>query len=120
MRTIEVALTEGLIIGETRHTLAQLRELTAGDILDATEESEKLIYTKNGAELIASPTLVGLHVLRRQIVRIGDHEGPLTLSEIKKLSSLDFGKLQDQSQDLESAAMEAANRGRSPEDQGDS
>ena len=118
MRTVEVTLEKGLKIGDVRHKVAQIREATAGDILDATEEGEKLVYTKNGAELIPSPTLVGVHVLRRQVVKIGDHEGPLTAAEIRKLSAADFGKLQERSQDLESAAMEAANRGRSPEDPG--
>ena len=119
MRTIEVELTQGLTIGDVRHTAAVVREITTGDMLEASEESEKLVYTKNGAELMASPTKIGVHLLRRQIVKIGDHAGPLTLQEIKKLSSHDFNCLQARAQELENAALEVATRGRSdaPEEQ---
>ena len=104
MATATVTLEKGLKIGEVTHLEAEVREPSAGDILDASEESERLIPTPTGYQLIPSPTLVGVHVMRRQIVRIGDHPGPLTLAEIRKLSSGDLQRLQQTAQRLEDAA----------------
>jgi phage FluMu protein gp41 len=113
MRTIDVTLDQGLTIKETTHKIAVIREATAGDVIEATEESEKVVKTPDGYELLASNTLVGIHVLRRQIVSVGDYKGPLTLSEMKHLSPGDLRLLQVKAEQLESAALEVALRGRS-------
>ncbi len=113
MATTTVTLSPGLKVGEIDHTLAELREATAGDHIEATEESEKVIATPEGFQLLASPTLVGLNTLRRQVVRIGDYRGPLSLAELKKLSAHDLSLLQEAAMALESASLkEFAERGR--------
>lgn len=105
MATIKVNLKEGLKIGDTIYTAAEIREATAGDLIDAADESEKLIATPDGYQLLASPTLVGLNTLRRQILCIGDYKGPLTLAELKKLSAADLSLLQEKAIALEDASL---------------
>jgi len=113
MRTVEVPLDHGLKIGETVETLAVLRETTAADVIDATEESERLFQATDGPCLVASPCMVGMHTLRRQIVSIGDHKGPLTIGELKRLSSADLGLLQEKAVEMETAALKGVTgRGR--------
>lgn len=113
MATVTVTLDKGLTIGDSVHLEAELREPTAGDVLDAAQESEKLLPTPEGYRLVPSPTLTGINMLRRQIVRIGDHPGPLTLAEVRKLSPGDLQRLQTVAEQLEGAALEALeDRGR--------
>lgn len=107
MATVKVTLNKGLKIGEVNHILATLREVTAGDLIDATDESEKVVLTPDGYRLLVSDTLVGLNTLRRQVVIIGDHPGPLTLQEMKLLSGADLNLLQQQAQILDTATLEA-------------
>ena len=110
-----VTLKKGLRVKDAVHTEAEIRESTAGDFIEATEESERLCQTPDGNYvLVASPTLVGINILRRQIVRIGEYEGPLTLGELKKLSGGDLSLLQDKATQLEGAAVaeKVTDRGR--------
>jgi len=110
----KVMLKKGLTVGDAVHTEAEIREATVGDFIEATEDSERLCLTPEGSYiLVASPTLVGLNTLRRQIVRIGEHEGPLTPGELKKLSTVDLNLLQEAADRLGTAALaEVADRGR--------
>lgn len=114
MSTVKVTLHKGLKIKDVYHKEAQLREATAGDMIDATEDSERLALTPEGNYiLVASPTLVGINILRRQIVKVGEYEGPLTLTEMKMLSGADIGLLQQKAEQLDTAvAEELAKRGR--------
>jgi phage FluMu protein gp41 len=106
MATIKVMLTDGLTIGEEKHLEAELRAATAGDMIEATEESEKPVLTPDGYKILTSPTLAGIHTLRRQVVRIGTYPGPLTMGEIKKLSSRDLDLLSSQAENLQGAVIE--------------
>jgi phage FluMu protein gp41 len=114
MRTVKAELKKGLKVGDTVHTTAEIREATAGDLIEATEESEKLYQAPDGSYvLVASSTMVGLNTMRRQIVRIGDHSGPLTMGELKSLSAADINILQAESNKLDGAVIaEVADRGR--------
>lgn len=118
MATVEVTLKRGLILdkdGKKEHQKkAVLREASAGDFIDATLESEHPVLTPDGYELMASPTAVGLNTLRRQIVSIGEIQGPLSVGEIKKLSVADLELLQTQAEKLETASQAVAQRGRDP------
>ena len=113
MSTVKVTLQKGLKIGDVVHKEAEIREATAGDMIEATEESERLVLTPEGNYmLVASPTLVGLNTLRRQIVKVGASDGPLTLAEMKMLSGGDINLLQQKAAQLEDAGMkEVADRG---------
>ncbi|MEN6375324.1 MAG: hypothetical protein ABFD75_11180 [Smithella sp.] len=113
MSTADITLKKGLKVGEVVHTAAVIREATGGDFIEATEEAERLCLTPEGNYiLVASPALVGINTLRRQIVKIGDHVGPLTLKEMKLLSGQDIKLLQEAAENLENASMEeVAKRG---------
>lgn len=110
MATVNCTLNKGLTIGTVAHKLAVIREVTAGDLIDATDESEKLTLTPEGYQLIASPTLVGLNTLRRQVVSVGDHPGPLTIAEMRLLSGTDLNLLQQKAADLDDATLEAVEK----------
>lgn len=117
---IEVELKDGLKVGEDRLKNATLREATVGDMIDATTESERAIATPDGYALVASPTLVGLNTLRRQIVNIGDVKGPISLAELRKLSAGDLLQLQESAAALDTAALrEVERRGRDTAAKGD-
>lgn len=113
MRTVKFDLRDGLTIGEATEKAMVLREATAADLIEATEESEKLVTVGGEPTLVASPTLVGMNTLRRQVVTVGNHKGPLLLSELKKFSSVDLGLTQEKALELEQAALkEFSGRGR--------
>lgn len=109
-----VNLTKGLTIGEEAHTEAEIRPATVGDMLDAASDGEKLCQTLEGDyQLLPSPQAVGIHLLRRQIVRIGTHPGPLTLAEIRRLDIADLEFLQGAALALEAASLGRARLGES-------
>ena len=102
-----VKLHTPLRIGEHEYSEITLRELTAADVIDAQEEAEKLVMTPAGPQLVASPTKVGLGLLRRQVIKVGDDvNGPLDLATLKRLSVGDLNRLQHAA-DAMDAAMSA-------------
>jgi phage FluMu protein gp41 len=108
-----ILLTHGLKIGDEVYKDAVLREATVGDLLEATEEAERAVATPDGYQLLTSPTALSFHLLRRQIVRVGTHEGPLTPAIAKRLHPDDLNLLLLHSQGIESAVQkELADRGR--------
>lgn len=113
MTTLKFELIHGLALGDKKHKHVELRAPLAGDVMDAQEESEKLVYAMHDGslapQLVTSPSLVGAHVLRRQIVRLGEIEGPLDLDVLKKLHLEDFELIQAKAAELDSAL---ANRAR--------
>jgi phage FluMu protein gp41 len=123
MAAVNVPLIHGLKIGEVVHLDAIIREATSGDIIDAMEESEKLVLLP-GCDtqvpaLVHSQTMVGIHTLRRQIVSIGDYKGPLSLGEIKRLHPTDLDRLQKKAEELEAAGLSGLiDRGRADRGQG--
>jgi len=121
MKEVIVMLSHGLTVGEKVHLEAAIRELTAGDIFDAQTDAERLVHTETGPQLVASPSAVGIHTLRRQIRRIGEVEGPLSMKELRKLHPVDLERLQQEAMQLEQAAFadiasrEVTQRGRTDE-----
>ena len=116
MANLEFELIQGLTTGSTQHTYCVLREATAGDFIAASEESEKVVAFGLEPELVTSPTLVGINMLRRQIERIGDLTGPLERELIDKLSINDLNLIRTQAEKLEEAARRVSQRGRSDGD----
>ncbi|ADU63399.1 MAG: phage tail assembly protein [Pseudodesulfovibrio sp.] len=115
---ITFPLVTGLPVGDEFLRDVTLREVRAGDIIEAQEEAEKLVHTPGGPALVASPTLLGLGVLRRQIVSIGNVQGPISLKELKRLTPHDLGMIQAEADRLDAAvamalARQGADRGRS-------
>jgi phage FluMu protein gp41 len=118
MKTI-VDLTDGLTIGDKQHTRVELKEYSAGDLMDACDAAEKMVYTEAGPVLVASPTRMDMELLCRQIVKIGEHDGPLSIMEIRKLSGGDLAKLQIAAALLDAGASKASTmRGRPDGSQG--
>lgn len=105
MAKIDVQLEKGITVGDKTHRLAVLKEHDAGMVIDATSESEKVVVVGGQPHLVASPNLVGIEVLRRQIVKIGDINGPIEIEQMRLLSSDDLSRLQDAADRLEFASM---------------
>ncbi|MEJ1402578.1 MAG: phage tail assembly protein [Candidatus Sedimenticola sp. (ex Thyasira tokunagai)] len=105
---ISVTLKHGLKQGDDTLMVATLRELSAGDIIEAREASEKLVMTPDGPSLVVSPTLLGAELLRRQIARIDNLQGPLDLVQLKRLNPEDLNQLQDKADELDEAVFAAA------------
>jgi len=122
MATTTVTLKDGLTIGKETYSVVTLREATAGDVIEAHEESEKVVVvptlTPKGKlvdkpQMVASPMMVGVNVMRRQIVAIDSHSGdsysgPLMLDEVKTLSPRDLDAIQDAVDAMDLAALDAA------------
>ncbi len=115
--SLEFDLRHGLTLGEDADAKTRkhvkLRAATAGDVIEAQEESEKLVYAADAAgnimpTLVTSPSLTGIHVLRRQIARLDDLHGPLDLALLKKLHIEDFDLIQAKAQELDAAGNQAA------------
>jgi phage FluMu protein gp41 len=126
MAEVTVELDMGLTIGEKTLKTVVIRELTAGDIFDAQADAERVVQTEDGPQLVSSPTSVGIHTLRRQIAKIGDIEGPLSMGEMRKLHPMDLELLHEECSKLEKAVFasiasrEVAQRGRADEGQAES
>ncbi|NDV20918.1 hypothetical protein GO013_16020 [Pseudodesulfovibrio sp. JC047] len=119
-----IPLTTPVTIGKNECHEIVLREATGGDVIEAQEESEKLVMTADGPQLVASPTLVGMGVLRRQVVKIGDVDGPVDLVTLKRLSVYDLNQVQlkadamDAATEAEALKARTAMRGRTGEQDG--
>lgn len=112
-----------LTLGEVEYVRARLRELTAGDILDAQEASEKVVQQRDGSlALVGSPAAMGRELLRRRVACLhgagGErHLGPLSAAELGRMSPEDLHAVQTAADTLDMlAGMRAgekiASRGR--------
>ncbi|WP_018169088.1 phage tail assembly protein [Thioalkalivibrio sp. ALMg9] len=122
--TVTVTLVDGIDIGGETHREVVLREATAGDVLDAQEEAERLVYTpgsSGGMEpaLVTSPSRVGVEVLRRQVVSVGDVSGPVDLKMMRRLSPQDLNTLLERAEALDGAAVSAVEGGTNKRGRGD-
>ncbi len=91
----KLTLKDGLTVDGITHKEVELRAITAGDILDANEQSQEVFLTKNGPVLMAPTDKVMAFILRRIIVKLGDMQMPLAAAEFKKLTARDFDILTD-------------------------
>lgn len=105
MATIECKLEKGITVGGRTHRVAVLAEHDAGMVIDATAESERVVVVDGQPHLVSSPNSVGVHVLRRQIVSIGELKGPLEMEQLRLLSAEDLNRLQDHAERLEFATQ---------------
>ena len=92
-----VTFADGVTIGTVLYTEAELRQLTARDLIAAQEASEKVVRSRDAVTLVSSPARMGIELLRRQVKRLrgGDstHNGPLSVEELGRLSIADFERL---------------------------
>ncbi len=109
MANVTFSLHDGMPFGkgEEQELLKDVvvRELTAGDLIDARMESERVIQTGEGPRLVSSPELLALHCLRRQIVSIGKVKGPMSLANLRTLSLVDLREIESQADTLEAAVL---------------
>lgn len=120
MSNHEFNLKYGLKLGDdTLKNVVMKSSLSAGEILEASEAAEKLAMVGEGVNkepmFIISPTLMGIESVRRQIVSIGDIQGPISLHQIKSLHEVDLQLLNQIAVDMEKikVSQELARRGRS-------
>lgn len=102
-----ITLTTPVRIGKEECFEVVLREATAGDVIEAQEESERVVMTPDGPALVSSPTRVGLGVLRRQVVSVGSMSGPADLAWLKRMSVADLNRLQDEADAMDAQAAVA-------------
>lgn len=104
-------LIHGIKYGDKLQRTVTLRETTAGDIIDATAESEKLILTPDGYQLIPSPSLNGANLIRKQIESIGEIQAPIEDKDYRSLHPDDFKLLQEESEKFDKACLELVIKG---------
>jgi phage FluMu protein gp41 len=112
MANVTFPLREGLKVGDTIHKECEVREAGGADIIDGSMEAEQLRAAPDGWILVSSPGLAEMHITRRQVVRIGDHKGPLTLAEMKLLSAFDLNLIRAAAASFDTATQEVGPRGR--------
>jgi len=113
MANIKIPLNVGVKIGDKTHMFVLMRELTPGDIIDAGMASERAVETADGYIFAVSPTLMGMECLARQIESIGDYDGVVELSDLRRFSREDFEVIQLKAENLDQAVLEAVmHRGR--------
>lgn len=89
-----VKLEYGLEFDHVLQTEVELRDLTAGDILTAEEQSEKLYFAPGNIPMVvSSPVKATQIVLSRIIIRIGDKKGPFPKMVLDNLHFADYAEL---------------------------
>lgn len=101
-------LIDGYQPVETVHKECVIRSATAGDVIDAVEAAEKPIVTAEGVVLVVSDHRMGLEMARRQIVRIGGVDGPLSVAQMRELTATDFDLIQEHLVKLDGPAKDAS------------
>ncbi|WP_345859329.1 phage tail assembly protein [Shewanella algae] len=107
-------LQHGLALGEGDeqriYTAVTLRELTAGDLIDAAIEAEQVRQVAEGGRTryvtVRSEELFSLALLGKQIASIGAIQGPISLQMLKRLQADDLLLLSRHANGLDGAALE--------------
>lgn len=115
MAKIEFTLKHGMLFGKGRDAELQydvvLRELTAGDIIDASEAAEKVMFSPSGgAVAYTSNVRAGYELLRRQVESIGDIKGPIEMKELRRMHRDDLEMLQQKAEELDLLLTETATK----------
>lgn len=114
MANLKFTLEDGLKVGDQIHKEVELRELTAGDMLDAEAEIEELVLTENGTVTYkTSPVKLSHELLRRSIAKLGSLPMPLSQAEFRLLTRTDLIILQTNARKIDQAMVEKiSERGR--------
>lgn len=97
---LPITLTDGLVLGSATYRVVILRQLTAGDVQEASEAAERLVSTATGElALVSSPARMGQEMLRRQVAMLeddngGKFDGPLEPQDMANLTVTDLRVLQ--------------------------
>ena len=97
-------LKDGLKIGMGSdivvHKEVELRKVTIFLLNDAKIAAERPVSTPDGYKLIVSENTLNTEILRRQIKRIGDIQGPVSEAELRSLSDDDLELIFDNAEEL--------------------
>ena len=121
MAQMSVKLKYGFVTGkgtedEARHTSVTFRELTSEDVINSQLAAERVVIGENGkAVAYCSEVLMGLEMLRRQILSVGTIPGPLS---VKQLYSFHLELLTEKAGAMDDLLAETGKRGR-PDAAGD-
>ncbi|AXF74868.1 phage tail assembly protein [Erwinia tracheiphila] len=111
---MQIQLIHGLCYGQgddmVRQFDVELRELNAGDLIEAEQASEKMVMTPKGPALLSSPAMMGYEMVRRSIARIGVIQGPLSMALLKTLHQDDLELLLKATNLQSDAAITTVNR----------
>ncbi|BBV67850.1 hypothetical protein STW0522KLE44_42380 [Klebsiella sp. STW0522-44] len=119
MAQMNVTLIHGFITGkgtedETRHTEVTFRELDSRDVIESQLAAERVVIGDNGkAVAYCSEVLMGLEMLRRQILQVGSIPGPLTIKQIYSFHPEDLELLSGRAASMDDLLTETSARGRS-------
>ncbi|HFV9293904.1 TPA: phage tail assembly protein [Serratia fonticola] len=122
MAKMTFSLIHGLVTGkgtadETKHIQVELRELNTKDIVESQLASERVVIGENGkAVAYCSEVMMGLEMLRRQILAIGTIPGPLSIKQIYQLHTEDLKLLTEKADAMDSLLTEVSDRGRTNAD----
>ncbi|NCG50543.1 phage tail assembly protein [Serratia fonticola] len=118
MAKMTFPLKHGLVTGkgttdEAKHIQVELRELNTKDIVESQLASERVVIGENGkAVAYCSEVMMGLEMLRRQILAIGSIPGPLSIKQIYQLHTEDLKLLTEKADAMDSLLTEVSDRGR--------
>ncbi|WP_437889582.1 phage tail assembly protein [Phytobacter sp. V91] len=118
MAQTTIHLKHGYVTGkgtsdETRHTDVTLRELDSRDVVESQLAAERVVIGDNGkAVAYCSEVLMGLELLRRQILKVGEIPGPLSIKQLYSFHPEDLELLSSSASSLDDMLAETSNRGR--------
>lgn len=88
--TLSFTLPDGLKTGSEVHKELEIRDITAGDIIEANERSREVFLTPQGPVLMCPTDKVVRNMLCLIITKLGSLKMPLSPTEFNKLSAADF------------------------------
>ena len=124
MAQMSVKLKYGFVTGkgtedEARHTSVTFRELTSEDVINSQLAAERVVIGENGkAVAYCSEVLMGLEMLRRQILSVGTIPGPLSVKQLYSFHPEDLELLTEKAGAMDDLLVETGKRGR-PDAAGD-
>ena len=84
--TLSFTLPDGLKIGSEVHKEVEIRDITAGDIIEANERSREVFLTPEGPMLMCPTDKIVRSMLCLIITKLGSLKMPLSPPEFNKLS----------------------------------
>ncbi|KEA51792.1 MULTISPECIES: phage tail assembly protein [Mangrovibacter] len=124
MAQMTCTLKHGLLTGkgtadEACHVDVTFRELNSEDVIKSQLAAERVVIGENGkAVAYCSEVLMGLEMLRRQILSVGTIPGPLNIKDLYRLHPEDLDLLTGMASKMDDLLAETGSRGR-PDAAGD-
>jgi phage FluMu protein gp41 len=101
-------LAHGIKVGETVHRDYEMRALDGLEYIECLAQSEKAIREDGQpTELVASPALMTINVLKGRLVRVGTIVAPISDEIFRLLTPSDIWVMLQTTRELDAAMMEA-------------